>query len=210
MTLARRRFLVHALEVGALAAAGGLLAGSPAPAQVKGYARGEMALGAEDAPVTIIEYASLTCPHCANFHVNTLPRLKRAYVDSGKVRILYRDFPLNDPALRAAVLARCAGPKRYFPFLDLLYRRQAAWSRAADPLAELAGIARLGGVGRARFDACMADRELGDAILKVRREGSAKYKIEATPTFIVEGKRYVGFLTFEQFERILEPLLRAQ
>jgi protein-disulfide isomerase len=187
-----------------------LLAGLPARAQEDGYARGEMALGVEDAPVTIIEYASLTCPHCANFHVNTLPRLKRAYVDTGKVRILYRDFPLNDPALRAAVLARCAGPKRYFPFLDLLYRRQPTWSRAADPLAELARIARLVGMGKAKFDACMADRELGDEILKLRLEGSAKYKIEATPTFVVGGRNYVGFLTFEQFERILEPLLAAQ
>ena len=204
MTLDRRDFLVLASGVMVLVPA---LARS---ARAAGYAEGEMVVGSADAPVTIIEYASMTCPHCADFHLNTYGKLKEAYIDMGKVRFLFREFPLDGLALQASVLARCAGPKRFFAFIDVLFEQQAGWGRAADPTAALARIARLGGVGAKKFQACLADRALGDSILKTRLEGSSEYDITGTPTFIVNGEKHKGSFSFPAFERLLEPLLRGK
>ena len=115
----------------------------------------ERVLGKAGAPVTIIEYASLTCPHCAAFHKDVLPQLKAKYVDTGKVKIVYRDFPLDGRATLAAMVARCAPPERYFGFLDALFRSQTQWGRAEDPKKALAQIAKVGGMGDAESDACM-------------------------------------------------------
>jgi protein-disulfide isomerase len=204
VTLIRRDFL--GFGAGALALAA-LPTGVLAAGADKGYAEGEMALGAEDAPVTIIEYASMTCPHCARFHLDTFGKLKSAYIDTGKVRFLFREFPLDGVALQASVLARCAGPKRFFAFIDVLFEQQETWSRANDPTAALARIGRLGGVGAKKFQACMSDRDLGDSILKTRLEGGSEYEISGTPTFIVNDKKHEGGYDFPTFERLLKPLL---
>ncbi len=125
MTLSRRFFrpIAMMLAVAGVVLAAGFQA-APALAGAKDYALGDMVIGNSDAPVTIIEYASFTCPHCANFHANTLPELKKVWLDSGKAKLIYRDFPFDQRALRAAMLARCAGPKRYFAFVDVLYKQQ--------------------------------------------------------------------------------------
>src|SRR6478735_6633041 len=110
---------------------------------------GESAIGDATAPVTIIEYSSLTCPHCAAFHTQTLPELTKRYIDTGKVRLVLRDFPLDETALKASVIAHCAGPERVPEFVEVFFTRQQSWARAADPVQALTQLARLGGLGEA-------------------------------------------------------------
>jgi protein-disulfide isomerase len=167
----------------------------------------EMALGSPDAPITIIEYASLTCPHCATFHQEVLGELKERYIAPGKVRLVYRDFPLDAPAVQAAVVARCAGPERYFGFLDVLFRTQARWSRAEDPAAELKRIARLGGLSEEEVEQCLQNEALTNAVLQNRLQGQQEFEINSTPTFIIGGKAYQGSRSVEEFAEIIEPLL---
>ncbi len=174
-----------------------------------GAAMGEMALGRADAPVTVIEYASMTCPHCARFHAEVLPDFKKKYIDTGKVRLVFREFPLDKLAFAAAKVARCGGKKRFFPLLSVIFSRQGAWSRSTTPVDDLAKLARLAGVGRDRFEACFADRALGDLILKNRLEAVEKYKIDSTPSFVIDGKTYPGVLTVKDFDRILKDLIPA-
>lgn len=167
----------------------------------------EFVLGEPSATVTIVEYASLTCLHCAAFHNDVLPKLKASYIDSGKVRLVYRDFPLDRFALAASMLARCAGRDRYFNFLHMLFRDQPRWSRARDPMRALGQIARLGGLGSKKFDACLKDQKLQTAILKQRLEGSQTFQINSTPTLIIDGRKYGGGLSFAELQAILDPIL---
>ena len=167
----------------------------------------EFIIGAVEAPVTIVEYASLGCPHCASFHLDTLPKLKKAYIDTGKARLVYRDFPLDRPSLRGSMMARCAGRARFFGFIDTLFKRQMSWSRADDPVEVLARIGRLGGLSKSEFDACMKNEAIADQVLAVRLEGEKKFGVNATPSFIVNGRLYPGAMSFEEFDRILAPLV---
>ncbi len=176
-------------------------------AEDKGYALGDMTLGAADAPVTTIEYASMTCPHCAAFHGTTYKALKTKYIDTGKVKFIFREFPLDGLALRASMLARCAGKERFFPMVDVLFAQQMNWSRAPDPIAALAKIGRLGGVGPARFEACMKDQSLYDVVLNNRLAGEKKHEISSTPSFVINGDKVSGNRTIEDFDRILAKLL---
>jgi protein-disulfide isomerase len=185
----------------------GLAPVSAAPMTVQ-EAMSERVLGKADAPVTIIEFASLTCPHCKDFEINTLPKLKTAYIDTGKVKFVYRDFPLDGRALLAAMVARCAPQDRYFAFLDALFRGQDSWARAQDPIQALSQVARLGGMSQADFDACIKNQALFDAIKKDALDAQSQYKIESTPTFIINGKKMDGAHTFESFEAALKPLLK--
>lgn len=166
----------------------------------------EMALGAADAPVTMIEYASLTCPHCADFHTDILPELKERYIATGKVRLVYRDFPLDQRALAAATLAHCAGPDRYFGFLDVLFQSQQQWSRAED-LGPLMQLGRLAGLSQEQMDACLADEELQNRILRTRLEAQDKFDIRSTPSFVIGDETYAGSRDVDAFAEIIEPLL---
>ena len=167
-------------------------------------------LGSVDAPVTLYDFSSLTCPHCADFHREILPKIKEKYIDTGKVRLIFRDFPLDRNALHAAMLARCADPKRYFGFLEVLFKGQAQWAHAPDPLKALAQIGALGGVSAEAFAACMASKELSDALLQRTFEAQKKFQVQSTPTFILnEGAgRVDGALPFEKFEAEIEKLLK--
>lgn len=171
-------------------------------------AMSERVLGKADAPVTVIEFASLTCPHCKDFEINTLPKLKAAYIDTGKVKLIYRDFPLDGRALLAAMVARCAPKDRYFAFLDALFRSQDVWARAQDPLQALSQVARLGGMSQTEFDACIKNKELFEAIKKDATDAQQQYKVESTPTFVINGKKMEGGHSFESFEAALKPLLK--
>jgi protein-disulfide isomerase len=184
-----------------------LLAGASARAQELNWARGDMAIGKADAPVTVIEYASMTCPHCARFHTDTFKPFKEKYVDTGKVRMIFREFPFDGLALRASMLARCAGPERYFPMLDVLFQQQRQWTSAKDPLAALAQIGRLGGVSQEKFDACMKSEELSNAIVQNRLEGQQKHGVESTPTFVIDGEKLTGALTLAQLDEALAKKL---
>jgi protein-disulfide isomerase len=167
----------------------------------------EQILGDPQAPVTIIEYASLTCPHCAQFHTEVLPELKERYIAPGKVRLIYRDFPLDQRALTASVLAHCAGPDRYFSFLDVLFQTQASWAQAADPIAALKRLGKLGGLSEEEMDACLADQELADGILRIRLEGQNQHEIGSTPTLVIDGKTYAGARDIEELGALIDPLV---
>ncbi len=167
----------------------------------------DMILGNADAPVTIVEYASLTCSHCAEFHGQVLPKIKKAYIETGKARLIYRDFPLDRLALAGSMLARCAGPERYFGFIDILFKDQSRWSEARDPVQALGRIARLGGMSQARFDACLKDESVQRFVLEQRLAGGRDYKISSTPTLIIDGRKYNGGLNFAQVRAVIEPIL---
>ncbi|HSK39478.1 MAG TPA: thioredoxin domain-containing protein [Arenibaculum sp.] len=142
-------------------------------------------LGDPNAPTTIYDYSSLTCPHCAAFHTETLPDLKEQYIDTGKAKLVYRDFPFDAVGLRAAMLARCSPPERYYGFLDVLFRSQQSWSRAEDPMQTLAQTGKLAGVSQQEFDACMDNQELVDGILKRRLEAEQRFQVGSTPSFVI-------------------------
>ena len=168
----------------------------------------DFVLGKESAPVTLVEYASLTCPHCAQFHQNTIPAVKKEYIETGKVKLVYRDFPLDQLALSGSMIARCAGRDRYFAFIDVMFAQQSTWARDTNPLAALSRIARLGGMSQAKFDECLKDKKIADAVVQQRLDGDKKFGINATPTVIINGKRYSGGLTIEQFRAVVAPLLK--
>jgi protein-disulfide isomerase len=169
----------------------------------------DMTLGAEDAPVTVIEYASMSCNHCALFHSSTFPDLKKNYIDTGKVQLIFREFPINRPALEAAMVARCAGPKKFFTFLKFLFAKQSTWA-VEDSRGELATVARLGGMNVSTVAQCLDNKELRESILETRMQGEKEFDVTSTPTFIVNGNKYAGALSFEQFEKVLTPLLPTE
>ena len=170
-------------------------------------AKMEMAIGDKSAPVTMVEYSSLGCPHCAAFHKNTLPRIKKEYIDTGKVRLVYRDFPLGTPALAASMIARCAGPKKFFGFIEILFRAQAQWARSQTPLEALAKVARFGGLSKADVDACLKYQPLLESIRRGALVGQETYKINSTPSFVVGTKIISGNQPFEEFKKVLDKAL---
>lgn len=199
-----RRFLLGSMAAVPLASVSLPLPGNAAGI---GERPGDLALGDPDAPVTVIEFFSLTCPACQWFHKNIYNRLKPDYVDTGKVRFVLRDFPLNAPALQAAVLAHCAGRDRYFVFVDVLFETFDDWAASGEYTEKLAQIGELGGVSRDRFDACLADQDLENSILQSRASGHAEYEVDSTPTLIVNGERYDGRMTFEAFAEHIDRLI---
>ncbi len=170
----------------------------------------EMAIGRDDAPVTMIEYSSLACPHCAAFHRDVLPKIKETYIGPGKVRLVYRDFPLGGLALVAAMVARCGGRQKYFGFIEVLFRSQAQWSRSDDPKRELARVARFGGISQKDFDACLVNEPLMTDIRERAADAQQKFGIDSTPTFIIEGEKIVGARPFEDFRDAIEKALEKK
>lgn len=171
----------------------------------------DFVIGAENAPVVIIEYASLTCPHCARFHGDVLPKIKSDYVDRGLVKFIYRDFPLDGAALRAAQIARCLPPERYFTFMDVLFRQQEQWAAGRDVGAivdRVKQLAALAGLSRDRAEACSTDAESQKKIVEMAQAGERDYQIRATPTIVINGKRHAGSNTLEELEKILQPLVK--
>jgi protein-disulfide isomerase len=169
---------------------------------------GEMAIGSENAPITVIEYASMTCPHCAHFSEATFPELKKRYIDTGKVRFLFREFPLDQLAFAGFLLARCAGPDKYFPMIETLFAQQRDWV-VQKPLQPMRAIAKQAGVSEQAFDACLDDRKLIDGIEKVRTQAAEKFGVNSTPTFFVNGKRLSGALSIEEMEKEFAPYLKS-
>lgn len=163
--------------------------------------------GEEGAPVTIIEYASMTCPHCARFHVDTWPALKEQYVDTGKVRFVLREFPFDPRAAAAFMLARCAPNDAYYPMVDVLFKQQRVWATAENARAALENIAKLAGFTQESFEACLTDQKLLDDVNAVRERGASEFGVDSTPTFFINGKKYSGALSIDQFSAIIDPLL---
>src|SRR6476659_6825269 len=168
---------------------------------------GDESLGSATAPVTIIEYASMTCPHCAHFHETTFPGLKKKYIDTGKVRFVFREFPLDQLAAAGAMLARCAGKDKYFPMLETLFAQQKEWV-VQKPLEPLLGIAKQAGFTQQRFDQCLANQQLLEGIEQSRARGT-KLGVSSTPTFFINGNIVRGVLTVEELEKQVAPFLKS-
>jgi protein-disulfide isomerase len=179
----------------------------PAQADIKPDTA-DLVYGKADAPVTIVEYAALTCPHCAHFHTDVLPELKKKYIDTGAVKLVFRDFPFEGLGLRAHMLARCAGPERRVGFMDVLFKQQKTWASAPDPIKALQQVAKIGGIGEADFNACMTSKSAEEAVLKNRMEGEQKDKVTSTPTLFVNGQKYTGNRNVEELSKVLDPLLK--
>lgn len=167
----------------------------------------EHALGAKDAPVTMIEFSSLTCPHCADFHATTLPKIKEQYIEPGKLRLVYRDYPLDPLATAAAILPHCVAPDRYFGLLEALFRSQSSWARSQEPVKELERLSRFAGLSPADFEACLNNGALLQAIQQRAEADRKEYGITSTPTFVINGQRIVGASDFEAFQRAIEQKL---
>ena len=173
----------------------------------------DMVMGDPDAPVTIVEYASLTCPHCATFHNEVLPELKAEYIDTGKVKLVFRDFPFDRFALTASMLARCTGPERYFPFLGVLFKQQQNWIGSGQPeevLTNLKKLAGLAGMDDAAVTACLNNEALQEYIVNLRLTGNQEFGVESTPTLLINNEAYPGVRRSEERRGIIDPLLPAE
>ena len=164
-------------------------------------------MGNESAPIKMIEFASLTCGHCAKFHNEVFPQLKKDYIDNGKIYFTYQDFPLDKFALKASVIARCSGKEKYFSFLKVLYKKQKDWTSSQDPFKSLLKIAKLGGLKNDEIKVCVSNKSIEDGILKNRLNSTKKFEIKATPTIYINGKKYNGDLTYEALKLKLDSLI---
>jgi protein-disulfide isomerase len=163
-------------------------------------------LGNPNAPVTIIEYASLTCPHCAHFENDVLPELKKEWIDTGKVKLVLRDYPLDEPALRAAMIARCAPPDRFYAYIDTIFAAQDKWVMARDYREALARLVKIGGMSKDEFDNCLKNTALENRIVEGRLIASKELDVNSTPTFFINGTKFTGAPTVEEFDKVLSGL----
>ena len=162
--------------------------------------------GKDDAPVTMIEYASMTCTHCAHFYETVFPTLLKSYVDTGKVKFILREFPLDPLATAGFMLARCEGPDKRAAVVDLLFSQQKNWAFVDKPLEALSSLLKQTGMSQQSFDACLKDQKLYDGVNAVRDRASQKFAINATPTFFVNGTKLTGEVTVDSLAKILDPL----
>jgi protein-disulfide isomerase len=210
LPFSRRRALVAAAAV--------LASAAPVLAQRKGDAPNQvsvddlmkpgnlpdMVLGTADAPVTIVEYASMTCGHCAAFHNTVFPKLKEKYVDTGKVRFILREFPLDNLAAAAAMLTRCAGGDKSYPLVTALFAKQEEWAFVrSNPVPELLKFARQAGFTEESFNKCLTDQKLLDDVTAQRERASKVFGVNATPTFFVNGKRLGGGARLDDFDKAI-------
>jgi protein-disulfide isomerase len=160
-------------------------------------------LGKADAPITIVEYASLTCPHCAHFQEATMPQVKKDWIDTGKAKLVFRHFPFDRAALAAAEITECGGKEKFFSFLDVLFRQQETWTKG-DPTANLIRLAKLGGLGEDRVQACLKDEKLANKIVAGRLQAEKELGVNSTPTFFINGKKIIGAEPYETFNQALQ------
>ena len=233
MNITRRQFVI---ATGTLALSGAVLGGigtweqgsaqaqDVSPAELmKAGPLGEMVLGDDKAPVTIIEYASMTCPHCANFHATTYPELKKRYIDTGKVRFIFREFPLDQLAAAGFMLARCSAQdvkaavpglditkvaaQRYYAMIETLFAQQKDWV-VQRPLQPLLNIAKQAGFSEQSFNECLKNQTVLDGIKEVGDRGG-KLGVNSTPTFFINGKKFSGSLTIDDMNKAIAPFLKS-
>jgi protein-disulfide isomerase len=161
--------------------------------------------GDPKAPITMIEYSSLSCPHCARFQKDVLPQIKKDFIDTGKVQLIQRDFPLNKPAVQAAQLAHCAGPMRYFALVDVLFKTQDQWL-TEDSAEKLAQIAATAGMDRPTFDACLANKDVEAKIVATRKAAEDAFQVNATPTFVINGVKREGEQSYDDLKALFAKL----
>ncbi len=209
MSVTRREFVAG---VGAAAALTGLM-GFPAGALAQGPTRlgeagplGDLVLGEETAPVTVIEYMSMTCPHCQNFHLTTFDAFKEKYIDTGKVRFIMREFPLDPRAAAASVLARCAPNDRSFEMIALLFETQPQWAYSDDPVTVLLNLAKQTGFTEESFNACLTNQAILDGV-NWNRDRGVELGVNATPTFFINGRKESGAFGMAEWDELLTPML---
>lgn len=222
MDITRRNLLIGA-GAAALVAAGGLAyftwsgSGTPLPGQPSAGSPAallqpgslpDMVLGSETAPVTIIEYASLTCSHCKHFDETTFPELKKRYIDTGKIRYIFREFVLNEVDLLGVALARCVSKDAYFPFVRTLFEKQQQWA-VQNPVPPLLAISRQAGLTEEKFRECASNQKVIQAIQDQRERAASKLGVNSTPTFFINGEKHSGALTIEEMEKLIQPYLKG-
>lgn len=167
----------------------------------------DMVMGKPEAPVTIVEYASMTCPHCAHFSTTTLPAIKEKYIDTGKAKLILREFPFDPRAAAAFMLARCAPEERYYPMVEVLFKQQEQWAGAANAEEPLLQISKLAGFTQESFKACLTNQKLLDDVNAVRERGASEFGVNATPTFFINGTKYSGALSVDEMSAVIDGLL---
>ncbi|MGD0419193.1 MAG: DsbA family protein [Xanthobacteraceae bacterium] len=216
MTLTRRHMLTAAATFVLAGAAGIMLPQIMRPAKAdeidkaelaKAGPDGDVVLGSDKAPVTVIEYASMTCPHCAHFSTTTFPELQKRYIDTDKVRFIFREFPLDALAAAGFMLARCAGNDKFLPIIETLFAKQPEWM-VQEPIAPLKSIAKQFGYTEQSFEQCLANQKVLDAIQDVRDRAAEKLGVNSTPTFFVNGKKLVGDQSIEALAKEIDPYLK--
>ena len=209
--------MIFALPLLALAGAPSIAAEKPVAKKEAGPMAGRVTLkealadkvlGRKDAPITILAFESMTCPHCASFHRNTLPQLKKEYIETGKAKLIFVDYPLDGRAMLASMLARCSGDKRYFAIVEMLFGSQQNWGRAKDVMAELGRIGRFGGMTADEFKSCMANKALFDGIRARQQAADKEHAIRSTPTFVINGKKLLGAQPFAEFDKLMKPMVK--
>ncbi|WP_320196093.1 DsbA family protein [Agrobacterium rosae] len=164
-------------------------------------------LGDVNAPVKIVEYMSMTCPHCANFHNKTFDEIKKKYIDTGKVYFVIREFPFDPRAAAAFMLARCAPEQQYYPFVSMLFKQQQSWATAQDARAALLQMSKMAGFSQETFEACLTNQKLLDDVNATMQRGATEFGVNSTPTFIINGKRYAGDMSVENMSALVDSLL---
>lgn len=169
-------------------------------------AKEERILGSENAPITMIEYASMTCPHCGEFNRKVLPDFKKKFIDTGKVKMIFRDFPLDKYAFAAAKMARCMPADQYFNMVEVIFANQDRWMKSEAPLESLAQLGALAGMSQEKFNLCTASEELETLLLERMQEAQTKYQLSAVPAFVFNGGAEVisGYRPLEEFEAVIE------
>jgi protein-disulfide isomerase len=216
--MTRRQFIARSSALGLVlaAASGGILplvgdalAQAPSAADLgQAGPLGDVVMGDANAPVTIIEYASMTCSHCATFHNTTYPAMKKKYIDTGKVKYILREFPLDPLAAAGFMLARCSGNDKYYPIVEMLFQKQNEWV-TQNPIPPLLALAKQMGFTQESFESCLKDQKVLEAIESVRTHGAEKLGVNSTPTFFINGKKVNGTLTIEELDKQLQPLLKS-
>ncbi|WP_320199106.1 DsbA family protein [Agrobacterium sp. rho-13.3] len=165
-------------------------------------------LGDVNAPVKIVEYMSMTCPHCAHFHNTTFDEIKKKYIDTGKVYFVIREFPFDPRAAAAFMLARCAPEQQYYPFVSMLFKQQQGWATAQDARGALLQMSKLAGFSQETFEACLTNQKLLDDVNATMQRGATEFGVNSTPTFIINGKRYAGDMSVENMSALVDSLLK--
>ena len=224
-TRSRRNLLIAAAAVAVVAAGGGYYywsqpSATAAPKTPAGGVDvssadlltpgplGDEVQGAANAPVTLIEYASMTCPHCASFHETTYPEMKKKYIDTGKIRFIFREFPLDTLALAGSMLARCAGKEKFFPLIETLFAQQKEWV-TQKPMQPLLAIARQAGFTQQSFEECLANQQVQNGIEEGRQRAVQRLNVQSTPTFFINGKLFRGTLTMQELDKEMAPYLKG-
>lgn len=210
-----RRFLLTTATAALVSSSLGLTAAlaqdTAAADQDAGVQITEMVLGNPDATVEVIEYASFTCPHCANFHANQFKEIKNNYIDTGKIKFVYREIYFDRFGLWASMIARCGGEMRYFGIADMIYEKQREWTAGGDPVViadNLRNIGKVAGLSDADLDACMQDGEKAQALVSWFEENSTRDEIASTPSFMINGEKYSN-MSYEDFAALLDKALEG-